>query len=243
MATAADVSAVRGRLDRLKARVRAACERVNRDPAGVRVIAVTKYGPESFVEALVKAGHRDLAENRVQQLVPRAQASRQTAASVDPPVWHMIGTLQRNKVRQLVGHVSFIHSVDTLELIHEIDKRWLAARPLAPVQVLLEVNISGEQSKSGFAAKDVEAAVVACATCKGLQVVGLMTMAPQAEPPDLRATVEPVFAELAHLRGRLATQLSLPTLTELSMGMTADFEIAIEHGATMIRVGSALMHD
>jgi pyridoxal phosphate enzyme (YggS family) len=203
-------------------RITAAAERAGRDPAAVRLIAVTKTFPPAVCAAAVQAGLTDLGENRVQEGVAKAAT---LAESGMKPVWHLIGHLQSNKVKAALGAFTVIHSVDSVELAQAISRR--AARPVA---VLLEVNVAGEATKFGLSPEETPATYRAIAGLPNIEVRGLMTVAPQTDDPE---TVRPVFR---HLRA-LAERLGLP---ELSMGMSGDYEVAVEEGATMVRVGSAL---
>lgn len=214
-AIAANVTAVR-------ARIAVAAERAGRDPAGVRLIAVTKTFPVEVCAAAVRAGLNDLGENRVQEGVAKAAA---LAGQGIRPAWHLIGHLQSNKVKAALRTFGVIHSIDSLELAVMISKR-----ATEPVRVLLEVNIAGEASKFGFTTEAVPAAAKAVAALSWVEVCGLMTVAPAAADPE---QVRPVFRRLA----ALGHSLNLP---ELSMGMSGDFEVAVEEGATIVRIGSAL---
>ncbi len=218
-------------LGRVRARMAAAAARAGRDPATVRLVAVTKYvGPEA-IRALVEAGCGDLGESRPQQLWDRA------AALAGLPVrWHMIGHLQRNKVRRTVPVVDMIHSVDSPRLIAELDDA--AGQCGRRLPILLEVNISGEPAKDGLAAAAVEPLLPQLAGCGHLEVRGLMCMA--GLEGDLDAARRE-FAALRSLRDQLAKNCPAGVvLDELSMGMSGDFEVAIEEGATIVRIGSAL---
>jgi pyridoxal phosphate enzyme (YggS family) len=217
-------------LQSVLARMTAACGRVGSDPASVTLVAVTKSARPEWIQALVGLGQTELAENRPQQLVERA------AQIAGPVHWHLIGHLQRNKARQILPLVSLIHSVDSLRLLTTLDQ--LAAGLNLQPRVLLEVNVSGEASKDGFRADDLLAVWDQVIAYRHLRVEGLMTMAPLSDrPTDAR----PTFVGLRELRDQLRIRspadVSLP---HLSMGMSGDFEIAIEEGATHVRVGSAL---
>lgn len=206
----------------VRTRIAAAAARAERDPAGITLIAVTKTFPAETVAAAVAAGLRDIGENRVQE----AEAKRPAlAALAPPPAWHLIGHLQRNKVKTALRLFDILHSVDSLTLAEAISRH--AARP---VRVLLEVNVGGEASKDGFAPEVTLRAVEQVARLPNLDVRGLMTVAPAADNPE---DVRPVFRRLRELRDAAG-------LRELSMGMTHDFEAAVEEGATMVRVGRAL---
>jgi pyridoxal phosphate enzyme (YggS family) len=206
----------------VRRRIAAAAERSGRDPASVRVIAVTKSFPAETCAAAVQAGLTDLGENRVQEGTAKAAALARAGVR---PVWHLIGHLQSNKVRAALGAFAVIHSIDSVELATALSRR--AERP---VEVLLEVNVGGEPSKFGFSPEETPDASRAIAALPSLLVRGLMTVAPQAEDAE---AVRPVFRRLR----ALAEELGLP---ELSMGMSGDYEVAVEEGATMVRVGSAL---
>jgi pyridoxal phosphate enzyme (YggS family) len=188
----------------------------------VRLIAVTKTFPAEVCAAVVAAGVGDLGENRVQEGVPKVEA---LAAAGLRPTWHLIGHLQSNKVKAALAAFDTIHSIDSLDLAAAVSRR--ATRP---VDVLVEVNVAAEASKFGFSLEETPAACERVAGLPNLTLRGLMTVAPQTSDPE---TVRPVFGRLHEL----ATSLGLP---ELSMGMTDDFEVAIEEGATMVRVGRAL---
>lgn len=206
----------------VRARVRAAAERAGRDPQAVRLIAVSKTFPAEAVLAAYEAGQRDFGENRVQEAEAKAPA---VAAAGVQPTWHLIGHLQTNKVRAALDRFAIIHSVDSVHLAAALSRRAAAAYP-----VLLEVNVAGEASKSGFAPDEVTDATERIRRLPNLDVRGLMTVAPLvADPEELR----PVFRRLAELAQRLA-------LPELSMGMSGDFEVAIEEGATLVRVGTVI---
>jgi pyridoxal phosphate enzyme (YggS family) len=206
----------------VRARIAAAAGRAGRDPASVRLIAVTKTFPVEVCAAVVAAGVGDLGENRVQEGVPKVEA---LAAAGLHPTWHLIGHLQTNKVNAALAAFTVIHSVDSLHLATAISRR--ASRP---VTALIEVNVAAEASKFGFSLADVPGAYKQIAALPNIAVCGLMTVAPQTDDPE---TVRPVFRQLREM----ARSLGLP---ELSMGMTDDFEVAVEEGATMVRVGRAL---
>lgn len=204
-----------------RAAVDDACRAAGRDPAEVTLVAVSKLHPAAAVDAAVTAGATDVGENYVQELLAK-QAAVTTA-----PRWHFIGHLQRNKARAIAGKVALVHAVDSLALALELGKRATALQP-----VLLAVNVAGESTKSGVALADAPAAAAAIAAVANLRLDGFMTM----PPPD--ADPRPHFAALRELRDRLRTP-SLP-LPHLSMGMSADFEIAIAEGATLVRIGTAI---
>ncbi len=193
------------------------------------LVAVTKYLDIPRVSLLPEVGLTVLGENRVQDLAAKAAA---LPTSVE---WHMIGHLQRNKARKACELASLIHSVDSVRLAEAISD--CGVQLCRRVPVLVEVNVSGEGSKQGLAPDDLPNCLEQLMGLNGLEVLGLMTMAPlEADPEDAR----PFFASLRELMARMRERLALPSLTELSMGMSGDFEQAIEEGATLVRVGSAL---
>jgi hypothetical protein len=214
----------RGRLrvnaEAVRRRIQEACHRADRDPASVTIVAVTKsVGPES-IDALIELGFTDLGENRA------VEAAEKVARVKGRARWHFIGHLQTNKARKMLDRFEVLHSLDRAELAAELEKRLAAAARRLPV--FIEVNVSGEASKGGVGPESLDAFI---ASLRGgrLDLQGLMTMAPNAAPEATR----PVFRRLRELAGRAG-------LKHLSMGMTNDFEIAIEEGATHVRIGTAL---
>ena len=206
----------------VRARIRAAAERAGRDPASVTLIAVSKTFPAEAIAAAVAAGVRYIGENRVQE----AEGKRAALDALGVrPVWHLIGHLQTNKVKTALQVFDILHSVDSLRLAETLSRH-----ATAPVDVLLEVNVGGEASKFGFAPEETLRAVEQVGRLPNLRPRGLMTVAPAVDEPE---DVRPVFRRLRELRDAAG-------LVDLSMGMTHDFEVAIEEGATMIRVGRAI---
>ena len=222
------MTAVAARYEAVRRHVADAADVSGRDPADVVIVAVTKtVGIEDIAQAY-QAGITDFGENRVQEFLGKY--------GLFPHVnWHFIGTLQTNKVKDVVGRASLIHSVDSCRLIDEVGRR---ARDAGIVQdVLLQVNIGREAAKHGFARDEVRDALVEASRLGGVQVRGLMTMAPYARPEDVRW----VFRDLKELRDSLREMpLNSVELDELSMGMTNDYRIAVEEGATIVRVGRAI---
>lgn len=225
-------------LTAITARMTAACVRAGRDPAGVRLVAVSKTQPASAVRAAAAAGQVDFGENRAEEAGPKQ------AALADLPAlrWHMIGHVQSRKAREVIAaRFALIHSVDTLKLAERLSREAQAAGHTQAI--LLECNVSGEASKAGFPAHDSAVWPALLETfgqivrLPGLRVAGLMTMAPLATD---HTTARPCFRRLAELRA--AAQARWPGLAwpELSMGMTDDFEGAIAEGATLIRLGRAI---
>jgi hypothetical protein len=218
-------------LREVRDRIAAAAARSGRAANSVRLVAVTKTVDVEVIRVLVGAGQRDLGENRPQQLRDRAA----TLADLDVR-WHMIGHLQRNKVKYVVPTAALVHSVDSLDLAEDLAERAEAQGLRA--RCLIEVNVTGEASKEGVPPGEAMDLAPAAAELPGLDLVGLMTMAPIVDDPE---ATRPVFAALRELRDRLNRAGGLPApLVELSMGMTQDYEVAVEEGATWVRVGSAL---
>ncbi|MCD6405367.1 MAG: YggS family pyridoxal phosphate-dependent enzyme [Planctomycetes bacterium] len=209
-----------------------AAQRAGRPEGSWRLISVTKTVSWEVAAALVELGARDLGENRVQELL-----SKQEALSGKPVRWHMIGHLQRNKVRKVAGRVELVHSVDSPRLAEEIDR--VAGAGGVVQDVLIEVNVSGEESKWGISAGEARELAAALGQMRHVNLAGLMTMAPIVSDPQ---ETRPVFRNLRKLGDQLAAGgLFDREPFDLSMGMTQDFEVAIEEGATLIRVGSALV--
>lgn len=215
-------SEVAANLERVRARITAAAERAGRQPSAVKLIGVSKTFPASAVVAAVAVGLADIGENRVQEAVPKAA---EAAAAGAHPTWHLIGHLQTNKVKSALDLFDWIESVDSLHLATALSNR--ATRP---VEILLEVNVAGEATKTGFSPAEVLEAAPAIAALPRLAVRGLMTVAPETDNPE---NVRPVFRQLRELNERLG-------FSELSMGMSGDYEVAISEGATMVRIGRAI---
>lgn len=212
-------------------RVEAAARRAGRDPAGVTVVAVSKTVPAPVLRAARALGMRDFGENRAQEL----RAKRAELADLDLR-WHFVGRLQTNKVKDVVGHVVLIHSLDRWELAEAVDRRARTRGVRQPC--LVQVNVSGEGTKAGLAPEEVGPFLRRVAALEGLQVVGLMTIAPAADDPE---RVRPVFRRLRELAEELRREAPPGVeLRHLSMGMSGDFEVAVEEGATLVRIGTAL---
>ena len=217
-------SQLSGRLAEIRERIATACGRAGRDPATVRLVAITKYVSPEVAAALHRAGQLELGESRPQELWRKADALPKSIQ------WHLVGHLQRNKVERTLPLTTLIHSVDSIRLLEAINA---AAKQTAPV--LLEVNMSREQAKHGFSPGEVEHVGDRLRDLPNVEVRGFMTMAALAESEAARTT----FRELRQLRDTLAQRWQRP-LAELSMGMSNDFEVAIEEGATIVRLGSVL---
>jgi len=211
-------------------RIAAAAKRVGRDPSSVRLVVVTKTVDRDRIAEAVAAGAAVLGENRVQEAKEKIEALGQTAS------WHLIGHLQANKAKYAVKLFDLIHSVDNLELAVEIDRQ--AAKVGKVQDILVEVNIAGEASKAGIAVKGVPALAAEVAKFRNIAVKGLMTMPPYSENTE---DSRPYFRKLRDLAETIAKE-NIPnvTMNELSMGMSGDFEVAIEEGATLVRVGTAI---
>jgi pyridoxal phosphate enzyme (YggS family) len=211
------------------ARIAAAAERAGRDPGGVRLVAVSKTQPPDTVQAAIDAGLTELGENRVQEAVSKAAATHGGR-------WHLIGPLQANKARRALETVDTIQSVDSLDLGRRLDRIAGELRPGERFPVLLQVNVAADPAKAGFAPADVEAALPALLALPNVAVEGVMTIGPLVADPE---AARPTFVALRELAARL--RVSHPGLGgELSMGMSDDFEVAVEEGATIVRVGRAL---
>lgn len=214
----------------IRERITAACERAGRDPEAVRLIAVSKVKPASDIEAAFAAGQQLFGESYVQEF-------RDKSPEVQAPVeWHFIGGLQSNKVKYLRGKVAMIHSVDRLSLAKEISHQW--QKTDLTCKILLQVNIGDEGQKSGCDPEQLEQLVLDVATLPQLQICGLMCLPPYCDDAE---EVRPYFRRLRELAEQL-DQLKIPgvSMQELSMGMSGDFEVAVEEGATLVRVGTAI---
>jgi len=220
------------RLADVKRRMAAACARANRAPDSVRLVAVSKFHPASDIIALAAAGQRDFGESYAQEAL-----AKQDALVDQDILWHFIGGLQTKKARQVVGRFALIHSLDSEKLAKELAKRAREERILQPV--LIEVNM-GEEQKAGVEESDLISLAELTVSLKsngcGLDLRGLMCLPPVFDEPE---EARPAFEYLRELRDDLAGRLGVP-LPELSMGMTGDFEAAIEEGATIVRVGTSI---
>jgi pyridoxal phosphate enzyme (YggS family) len=215
----------------LRQKIEETCKRSGRNPDEVKLIAVSKYfGVDSIIEAK-NCGLTDFGENRAQELTLKYEKLGNDVT------WHFIGTLQKNKVKYAVNAAELIHSVDSLELVEEINAR---AEKLGKVQnILLEVKTSEEKTKSGLETEnEILSIVKRCSELNNIGLMGFMTMAPLTEDANI---IRKSFRDLRNLKDQINNKGY--SLTELSMGMTSDFEIAIEEGATMIRIGSAIFGD
>ena len=208
-------------LAQVRARIAAACARAGRDPAGVELVAVSKLQPEALIQEAHQAGQRTFGENYAQELRDKAQH----LSALQGLRWHFIGPLQANKAKYVARSAHVFHAVDRLEIAAELSRR----RQGEPLEVLVQV-WSGEETKSGVSPEEAPALVEQVRALPGLRLTGLMAMPPLAEDPE---RVRPHFRALRALARKLG-------LAQLSMGTTADFEVAIEEGATLVRVGTAI---
>jgi PLP dependent protein len=219
---------IAARRGEIEARIAAACERAGRDPADVTLVAVTKTHPVASIAAALAAGLTHFGENRVQELAAKRAALPEASAT-----WHLIGHVQTNKARDAVRSADLVHGVDSARLAEALARRAEADGRRLPV--LVQVNVSGEASKQGCSPEDAAALVAVVAALPELHLDGLMTLAAPADDPE---TIRPQFRLLRTLRDRLQTpDLALPVL---SMGMSGDYEVAVEEGATHVRIGTAL---
>ncbi len=215
---------------RVEEKVQRACERAGRKREEVTLIAVSKTKPLSMIEELLPLGVRDFGENKVQELTAKAEALSKDIR------WHMIGHLQRNKVKYVVDKACMIHSVDSLRLAEEISKE--AEKKGVEVPILLEVNVAGEESKFGIRPEETEELARQIALLPNLHIQGLMTIAPYVENPENNRQI---FRNLRNLSVDIERKkFDNVTMSVLSMGMTGDYEVAIEEGATHVRVGTGI---
>jgi pyridoxal phosphate enzyme (YggS family) len=212
-------------------RIEAACARSGRSSSEVNIIAVTKYVSVEATQEVLDQGLLQIGENRAQNALPKIEALG------DKAIWHYIGHLQSNKVKDVVGKFTYIHSVDRLSLAKEINKKAEAMN--VQVNVFVQVNVSGEASKQGVQPSEAKSLLTEIKKLPHLKVIGLMTMAPIVDKPE---QTRPIFRGLRLLRDELnQAQVTAEPMTELSMGMSDDFEIAIEEGATWVRLGTILV--
>src|SRR5919199_4898882 len=241
-------AAIAGNIAAVRDRIATAAARAGRDPAAITLVAVTKTHPPELVDAAIAAGVHDFGENRVAEAAEKIPL----VAGRDNVRWHLIGHLQRNKARKAAGLFDLVHSLDSLRLAEALD-RYMHENSTSPdvvprrLPVLLQVNIAGEVQKEGFdVAGGTQNRDVLDRFCQdvarilalgALEVRGLMTIAPYVADAE---EVRPVFRQLRELRDDLASRFPGASWSELSMGMTGDFEVAVEEGATLVRVGRAI---
>ena len=217
-------------LEQVKANIEAACKRVGRDPKDVRLVAVSKTKPISLIEEAIEAGQDTFGENKVQEMCDKMEVLP------DNIKWHMIGHLQRNKVKYIVDKVAMIHSVDSFRLAETIEKE--AAKKDVIVPILIEVNVAQEESKFGLKPEEVLPFIEEIAGFSHIQIKGLMTIAPYTEDPESNREY---FREIKKLSVDIRDKnIDNVSMDVLSMGMTGDYMVAVEEGATMVRVGTGI---
>jgi PLP dependent protein len=226
------VSDVAANVSRVRERIASAARRSGRRVEDVLLVAVSKGIDPTQVLAASGSGVTDFGENRVQEALPKITHLRPQVAAVR---WHLVGHLQRNKARQAVQAFDVIHSVDSVALAMALDQRAPQAGRIC--EVLVQVNVASEPQKFGIAPEALQAMLGSLAALSGIRVVGLMTIAPQVDHPDV---ARPVFRRLRELRDDAARVGLGPWFAHLSMGMSEDFEVAVEEGATMVRIGRAI---
>jgi hypothetical protein len=220
-----------GRLAEVRARMAEAAGRSGRRPEDVRLIAVSKTHPIDAIRAAAEAGQLDFGENKVQEALQKVAQSTDTRLR-----WHLIGHLQSNKAKKAAAAVGCIHAIDSVDLLRRVDQAAGAAG--RTVDVLVQVDLALEDTKHGAPVDEVPGLVAAAGECRAASLVGLMLLPPLAENPE---EARPWFARLRGLRDTLHERgVAGPRFRELSMGMSHDFEVAIEEGATMVRVGTAI---
>ena len=224
------MSTIEENLKRINDRIEAACKRSGRDRSEVTLISVSKTKPVETLDTAYKAGVREFGENKVQEMTSKHEALPEDIH------WHMIGHLQRNKVKYLADYVTLIHSVDSYRLAEEISIHGQKRKRVIPI--LIEVNVADESTKFGVSKDEVEQLVREISELKGVKIMGLMTVAPYIEDPEEN---RPYFAILKQLSVDIAVKnIDNVSMSILSMGMTGDFEVAIEEGSTMVRVGTGI---
>lgn len=221
---------IRNQIYEVQSRIQEACVRASRSPEEVTLIAVSKTKPVSMIKEAWDIGIRDFGENKVQEILDK------TTKLPDDIRWHMIGHLQRNKVRQIIDKTVLIHSVDSIRLAQQIEEE--AAKKDLIVNILLEVNVAREESKYGFFLEEVEPAMEIIGKYSHININGLMTIAPFIMNPEEN---RPIFRKLYQVFVDMKSKnIDNGSMGVLSMGMTGDYEVAIEEGATMIRVGTGI---
>ena len=221
---------IQDNITNIRQRIDATCHKAGRDPQTVHLLAVSKKKPLADIETAVAAGQKMVGENYVQEFV-----AKYDECSVDVD-WHYIGALQTNKVKYLRGKVAMIHSVDRLSLAKEIDRQW--SKSDQPAKILIQINIGEEETKSGVLAEELEPLIREIRQLPHLRICGLMAIPPFSPDPEESRQWFRAMRQLADSIDAL--QLPNVSMDELSMGMSDDFEVAIEEGATLIRIGTAI---
>ena len=222
------MSQISDNLINIHSRMQDAAHRVGRQVLDVRLVAVSKTYPPAVIQEAWNSGQHVFGENRVQDALPKIAELPAEAE------WHFIGHLQSNKIRKALPAFTLIHGVDNLELAQQINR--IAGEMGLTANILLEINVSGEATKFGFSPADLRENLEGLLCLPNIRINGLMTMAPYSEDPE---TARPVFSKLRILRDELAAKTG-QALRELSMGMSGDFEVGIEEGATIVRIGSSI---
>lgn len=226
-----DPGPLRERLAEVRARIARAAGRAKRDPAGVRLVAVSKTFSADHVRAAAAAGQVDFGENKVQEALPKMDATADLGVR-----WHLVGHLQSNKAKKVGGRFDVVHSVDGAALLEKLDEAAGAAG--RPLDLLVQVDLAGETTKHGATEAELDEIFAAARQAAHARVVGLMLLPPAVEDPE---AARPYFRRLHEVRARLLDRGVAPgMLAELSMGMSHDFEVAVEEGATLVRVGTAI---
>lgn len=216
-------------LNRVRRQINAAALRSGRDPEQVKLVAVTKTVPVKTIRDVLAFGVNSLGENRVQELLPKHK-------ELPPGIeWHFIGSLQTNKVKRIIDKVFLIHSLDRWSLAREINRA--ACEKGLTARVLVQVNVAGEKTKLGFNLREVKEFAAESSRLPGLKICGLMTIAPRTDNPE---EVRPIFRQLRELSVKLKVNLPEVRMDFLSMGMSGDYEVALEEGANILRIGSAI---
>jgi PLP dependent protein len=225
-----DTAALRARLADVRARIERAAGRAGRDPAAIRLIAVSKTFSADYVRAAADAGQVDFGENKVQEALEKIDRTSDL-----PLRWHLVGHLQSNKAKK-AGRFDVVHSVDSAPLLSRLDEAALTAG--RRLEALVQVDLAGEATKHGAREEDLRAIFDAARDARATRLVGLMLLPPAVDDPD---SARPYFRRLRGVRERLRAQgIESSSLDELSMGMSHDFEVAVEEGATLVRVGTAI---
>ena len=220
----------------VRERIRLACSRAKRKEKDVLLLGVSKTKPYSALQEAYRYGIHDFGENKVQEIRDKYELMQGDALMKDcPPRLHMIGHLQKNKVKYLPGKVVLIHSVDSVSLAETLDSEFAKKDSMA--KILIEVNVAKEESKSGFFIEELEERIAEMTAFSHIEIHGLMTVAPFTEDPENN---RPVFRTLREALFSLQKKFPALPLTELSMGMSGDYEVAIEEGSSIVRIGSSI---
>ena len=220
----------------VRERIRLACSRAKREEKDVLLLGVSKTKPYSALQEAYRYGIHDFGENKVQEIRDKYELMQGDALMKDcPPRFHMIGHLQKNKVKYLPGKVVLIHSVDSVSLAETLDSEFAKKDSMA--KILIEVNVAKEESKSGFFIEELEERIAEMTAFSHIEIHGLMTVAPFTEDPENN---RPVFRTLREELFSLQKKFPALPLTELSMGMSGDYEVAIEEGSSIVRIGSSI---